>query len=175
MVKRVSDLFAIRTAHKHELSQLPDIERAAGQLFRTIGMGDIADHEPTLLGDLEKACAEGLLWVGAFGDRLAGFALANLVDGNLHLDEIAVDPDFSRRGLGTALVETVCDDGGARSCPWVTLRTFVDVPWNAPFYLRLGFSEIPNADLTPSLNALVSGEADRGLYPNRRVFMRRWP
>jgi hypothetical protein len=55
-----------------------------------------------------------------------------------------------RRGLGGALVSTVCTWARAQGCPTVTLTTFRDVPWNGPFYQELGFSE---------LNRLTTGSA----------------
>jgi hypothetical protein len=40
--------------------------------------------------------------------------------------------------------------------PAVTLRTFRDVPWNGPFYLRRGFAVVDSAALSP-------GHVARGL------------
>ena len=44
-----------------------------------------------------------------------------------------------------------------------TLTTFRTVPWNLPFYARMGFAEIPRETPRPELAAVVSEEADRGL------------
>lgn len=54
----------------------------------------------------------------------------------------------------------------------MTLTTFRDVPWNAPFYARAGFRELAAAELSPELAELVREEAARGLDPERRVVMR---
>ena len=53
----------------------------------------------------------------------------------------------------------------------VTLTTFRGVPWNMPFYARLGFEELPRAEWPPPLRAIVADEAARGLDPERRVVM----
>ncbi len=45
------------------------------------------------------------------------------------------------------------------------------MPWNAPYYRRLGFRELPRDDWTPGLVARVAHEADHGLDPARRVVM----
>jgi len=55
----------------------------------------------------------------------------------------------------------------------VTLTTFRDVPWNMPFYERLGFEVVPTPALSPALRAVVDDETRRGLDPIRRVVMRR--
>ena len=57
--------------------------------------------------------------------------------------------------------------------PAVTLTTFRDIPWNAPFYARAGFRVLASAELGPGLAALVRDEAARGLDPSERVVMRR--
>ena len=55
----------------------------------------------------------------------------------------------------------------------MTLTTFRDVPWNAPYYERLGFRVIAPADQGPELAALVAEEAERIPGDAPRVAMRR--
>jgi hypothetical protein len=45
------------------------------------------------------------------------------------------------------------------------------VPWNFPFYLRMGFVEIPPDRLRPELRAVVAEEARRGLTRETRAVM----
>ena len=42
-----------------------------------------------------------------------GFALCGAVDGHAHLFEMDVVPEFGRRGIGSALLEAVCDEAVA--------------------------------------------------------------
>lgn len=72
-----------------------------------------------------------------------GYAAATPLDGFLHLAELSVDPDHGRIGIGAALVEAVAALADRRGLPGVTLTTFRDIPFNAPFYARLGFVELP--------------------------------
>ena len=81
-------------------------------------------------------------------------------------------PRHGRRGVGTALVEAVCDWGRRRGFEELTLTTFRALPWNVPFYARLGFEEVAGDDLTPELEAVIRDETARGLDPRRRVVMR---
>ena len=49
-------------------------------------------------------------------------------------------------------------DANNRGLSAVTLTTFCDIPWNAPYYERLGFSELPEPEWGPQLRALVALE-----------------
>jgi N-acetylglutamate synthase-like GNAT family acetyltransferase len=53
----------------------------------------------------------------------------------------------------------------------LTLTTFRDVPWNAPFYARLGFEIV--TELTPELRQKREEEAAHGLAYDSRCAMRR--
>jgi predicted N-acetyltransferase YhbS len=112
------------------------------------------------------------LWVALAGDAPVGFALVEMLADDLpHLDEVDVEPSHGRRGLGTALVRAVCEWATASGFSMLTLTTFRAVPWNLPFYARLGFVEIPRDLLRPELAAVVSDEAARGLSPETRAVM----
>jgi hypothetical protein len=56
---------------------------------------------------------------------------------------------------------------------WVTLTTFRDVPWNAPYYQRLGFEVIQPTEWGPQLTDLVRVEQSRIPGHHPRVAMRR--
>jgi hypothetical protein len=55
----------------------------------------------------------------------------------------------------------------------VTLTTFADVPWNAPYYRRLGFADVPPGAQGPGLRRLRAHEAEVGLDRWPRVAMAR--
>jgi hypothetical protein len=55
----------------------------------------------------------------------------------------------------------------------LTLTTFAEVPWNAPYYLRCGFRRLGVRELTPGLRAIREREAAHGLDRWPRVCMRR--
>ncbi len=76
-------------------------------------------------------------------------------------------PVHERKGLGSALLEAVCELGD------VTLTTFRDVPWNAPWYARRGFEVLDPAEWGPELEALVAHERELGIEVAPRVVMRR--
>ena len=80
-------------------------------------------------------------------------------------------PAYGRRGVGRALVDEVLAWSAAQGLPSVTLITFRDVPWNGPYYEKLGFEAVTM--LTPGLQAAVNQGATWGLDPSLRVVMRR--
>jgi GNAT superfamily N-acetyltransferase len=163
--------YQIARARPGDLSLLPAIERAAAQLLRGHAPEYVL-NEVTECDTLANAARDGLLWVALAGDAPVGFALVEMLADDLpHLDEVDVEPSHGRRGLGTALVRAVCEWATASGFSMLTLTTFRAVPWNLPFYARLGFVEIPRDLLRPELAAVVSNEAARGLAPETRAVM----
>ncbi|MEU0898678.1 GNAT family N-acetyltransferase [Streptomyces massasporeus] len=166
----------IRLATRAELPALQDVERAAGAPFRELGMPEIADDEPPVLDVLERYRRAGRCWVavdeGDEEDLPAAYLLAEPVDGALHIEQVSVHPCAARRGLGRALLTHAADRAREEGLTALTLTTFTDVPWNAPYYARLGFRPLPEADLTPGLRAIRATEAEHGLDRWPRVCMR---
>jgi GNAT superfamily N-acetyltransferase len=167
-------LYRVRPAVLSELGLLEEVERAASRLFIAYGLEESFWGSVTPVEVLEQACRRGMLWIAAdAGDRPVGFALVKRQDGAAHLDELAVHPEHGRRGLGRALVEAVCDWAREQGLPAVTLSTLRDVPFNGPFYERLGFAELPEAEAGPELLDVRRREAEAGFPMQRRVLMRR--
>ena len=163
--------YQVTRARPQDLSRLPAIEIAAAQLLRGHAPESVLS-EATGEDTFARAARHGRLWVALAGDVPVGFALVEMLADDLpHLDEVDVAPSHARRGLGTALVRAVCEWATASGFSMLTLTTFRDVPWNLPFYTRLGFVEIPRGLLRPELAALVSDEAARGLAPEKRAVM----
>jgi len=96
----------IRAVEVEDLPALQDIERAAGRWFRDIGMPEIADDEPLTLDELAVYQRAGRAWaaVGETGHP-AAYLIADLVDGNVHIEQVSVHPGSARRGLGRSLLE----------------------------------------------------------------------
>ncbi len=161
----------IRAARPADYAKLQEIERRAGELFREVGMPEIADAEPYGIDHLASGAA---LYVASDeDDEPVGYALVELVDGHAHLEQLSVVPESGRQGVGSALIDAVTEWSAARGDAEVTLTTFRDVPFNAPYYARRGFVEIAEADWTDGLRAVVAAEAAAGLDTTRRVVMTR--
>lgn len=168
----MTPLYEIRRARADELPRLPEIEQASGALFFGHGVSAEALNYITPLAEFVAGREAGLLWVAVdASDAPIGFALLEMIDGCPHLEEIDVLPEHARQGMGRALIEEVCRWARARGHTSLTLTTFRDVPWNAPYYQRLGFQELPAAEWSVGLQARVAEEAAHGLDPARRVVM----
>jgi ribosomal protein S18 acetylase RimI-like enzyme len=115
---------------------------------------------------------QDLVWVAVDADRLVGFAVCEVFDDALHLWELAVRHEAQGRGAGRALVATAIAEARARRLPGVTLTTFRDIPWNAPFYARSGFRELAAEELNPRLTEVRAREAEHGLDISQRCAMR---
>lgn len=167
--------YTIRPALPSDLPRLPPIEQAAATLFHDTAYGFLTAGDPVPFETLVENQHTGRVWVAVWTetDVPVGFAVATLMHDHPHLQEMDVLPDHSRNGLGTRLVDAVCDWAIANNYPWLTLTTFRDIPWNAPFYQRLGFEIVPSADWTPGLRAVMQAEAATGLPVADRVVMRK--
>jgi GNAT superfamily N-acetyltransferase len=143
----------IRVADPEEYPLLRQIEEEADQLFESVGIGPFVNQQE------ENHLARAAL-VLVSGQPPVGFACVEIVDGLAHLWQVSVRPAAGHQGRGRALVEAVCDWAASNGYPGVTLTTFRDVPWNGPFYARMGFQVIDNPK--PGLAALRQHERDIG-------------
>jgi GNAT superfamily N-acetyltransferase len=159
----------IRPVVPDDLPVLRDIERAAGRVFADWGMPEIAADEPLSIAELDTYRRGGHAWVAATEAAPVAYLVATPVDGNLHIEQVSVHPDHAHRGVGRRLIDTANSAGR----PALTLTTFRDLPWNAPYYARLGFHVVGLDAHPPGLREIRRREADHGLDRWPRVTMRR--
>ncbi len=163
----------IGLARADELPRLGEIELANNRLFAEIDLPGPLRSVTTPAGDLAAGLRDGRLWVAHAGASVVGFALAEPLESCVYLDELDVLREHQRRGIGAALVETVCAWARGRGQRSVALLTSRYVAWNMPWYERIGFREIPAASLAPDLAKILAGDAARGFPKERRVMMER--
>jgi GNAT superfamily N-acetyltransferase len=164
--------YAARRARSDDLATLPEVERAASQLFRSTDYPEIAAERPTTVEELALWLERGALFVAVDErDTPVGFAIAFALDGDAYLHELDVHPRHGRRGVGRMLVEFVRSWAARCGHARLTLSTFADVAWNAPYYRRLGFRELRAEELGPDLREVRRRETAAGLKADRRVFM----
>ena len=164
----------IRLATRNDIAAIQAIERQAGALFRGTDLAAVADDDPTDAETLAARIASSDLLVACFGDGPPiGFVMFHEVEVAAYVEEIAVVPDHAGQRIGAALLDEVGAMARARNWSALTLSTFRDVPWNAPYYRRLGFAAMPDETLSPGLLAIRAEHIARGLDETRRVFMRR--
>ncbi len=164
--------YTIRPARPEELPTLIDIETESDEGFREVGFGFVTEFEPISVLVLESQHSQHLVWVVVDSrDLPVGFALVKIVDDGFHLLQMAVVPAHGRRGLGKRLAQAVIAAAGERGYHKVTLTTFENIPWNEPFYAKLGFRRMQANELGVELTAIVAGERSMGVAARPRVSM----
>jgi GNAT superfamily N-acetyltransferase len=166
----------IRPARPSDGDDIREIERLAGERFRTVGMDSIADDALPSLDVLAAYAADGRSWVAVDGqgdDVPVGYVVADVVDGCAHVEQVSVHPDHQGQGVGRALLDRVQSWAASSGLDGVSLTTFAAVPWNGPLYEHLGFRILAEDEIGPDLRALVAKEAAHGLDRETRVCMRR--
>lgn len=153
----------IRTAAPEDLAGLPVLEAEADRLLEAeLGHRALPAPGPQTAG--------APLFILVAGSPPVGFARVDEVGGRAHLEQLSVHPDSARRGIGRALVQAAIVQARSLGYDTMTLCTFADVPFNAPFYASCGFEEL--AGPGPALAALRTHEAQLGLDAlGRRVVM----
>lgn len=146
----------VRPARAEELALLPGVESAADERFDAIGLGPLPP--PTEPADLVDA---GCVLVA--GTPPVGFARLETIDGHAHLEQLSVHPAHGRKGVGGSLIRAAGEWAVDQGHMIITLCTFADIPWNAPFYAQHGFVAVPDAELTPELRLLRRREQELGL------------
>lgn len=168
---RVGLNITVRPTRPGDVTALPAIERAAGERFRDypelawLAEGDVISAEQHL-----DYAERGLSWLALANDQPVGFILAELHVSSLFIVELSVHLDWQGKGIGRRLIACVADQARKRGLASLTLTTFRDVPWNAPFYARLGFEMITT--LTPELREKREEETAHGLAYGSRCAMR---
>jgi GNAT superfamily N-acetyltransferase len=162
----------IRPARSDELPLLIEIERAAGAMFRDLGMDAVAEDDPGSVEELAAFQREGRAFVYPNGHGCpAAYLLLSVIDGYGHVEQVSVHPSHSRRGIGKQLIEAADEWASGHALAGLALTTYAHVPWNAPYYRRLGFLALPEPDVPPGLRAVREHEAARGLDAWPRVVM----
>ena len=169
---------AIRPASVTEIDTLCEIDNDASTLFERAGL------YLDLPGDHEFPVNERARWVRsliagrallAMGDDGApmGFAAADLVDDQFHLDQLSVRTTFMRQGIGTALLNAVVAAARDAASPALWITTYRHLSWNRPFYEREGFVVVPENECGAEIVEVLRYERRWLPFPEERVVMRK--
>ena len=118
--------------------------------------------------ELAEHIAAESVWIAADEQVLGAFLIAGVMDGEFYIDEISVAASHQRRGVGRTLIETALADAKRRRYRAAKLTTDRSLPWNAPYYARIGF-RILEAATPPQLAARLASQPN----PERRCAMQR--
>lgn len=155
----------IRPTLERDIQWLPDVERSAAQAFAAwpalawLAQGDVMSRETH-----QAFVDAGGSWVAEdLEGHILGFACARLEDQALHLHEVSVRREAQGQGVGRMLLQQVVDAARQMGTRELTLTTFAEVPWNAPFYARFGFEVVDEESLNARLRGILARELAHGL------------
>lgn len=163
----------IRPGQEADIPVLQALERDAAQAFASVGYDFCVNGPVRTVQEHQRGIAHGAILVAELDERPAGFVLLWPVDGRAHITEVSVASSFQRRGIGKALIaaaEVWAKEAGFSE---VTLTTFRDVIWNAPYYSSLGYEAFtPHSDQI-ELQAVQAEEAASGYHAAPRIAMKK--
>ncbi|MBL4789089.1 MAG: GNAT family N-acetyltransferase [Kordiimonadaceae bacterium] len=167
------NLISIRNGAANEIEFLRDLQLRSGVIFEAIGMQKIAESPPTERLVFTEAIQHNWLHVACLSGEVAGFTIGQQYGETIHLEQMSVAPEHARRGIGGQLLRAFITEAMESGFENVTLSTFMNVPWNAPFYAKAGFEPVSETEMSPFLRRLQKAEHEVGLDMTARVCMQR--
>lgn len=156
------------------IDDLVALDFRAAQRFAEHGFPYLA-AEPMDRKHWSQRYLKGDIWVVADDSGPVGYAVGRNLGDLYWLQEVSVDPQHGQKGIGTALVEKTIGQAHWAFHSAIGLSTFRDIPFNAPFYSKLGFVEVPkgnrNAPDNTSAQKEFWNELDDETHPSSRVLM----
>lgn len=161
----------IRSAAPSDFDRLPIVEVAAAQAFKAAGLPEIAHMPPAPPEYYHQLPTSAFVLVAETRKQVIGFCLVTELCGQAHLKEISVASEFAGKGVGKQLLQQALTAAQIRDFTMMTLTTFKDVPFNAPFYKSLGFVEFQPDTSWAHLKTLLENEKKSMLGHYGRVAM----
>jgi GNAT superfamily N-acetyltransferase len=172
MTHNLKSGYTIRSPRIEELTLLAPIEQSAAIRFQDTPYAFLVDANPLSLDFIEQRFQAGQVWVAVDQeDTVIGYAVTREVDRTLYLQEIDVEPSHGQQGIGSALIDRIRAWAKPSGYSVMSLFTFRDIPWNAPFYSKLGFRILDESELTEGFQQIRRQEHESGLPIAQRVIM----
>lgn len=164
--------FSIQLAHPDDAASFYEVEEDAGALLAEHpSLADIPLPPSRSASDYKVMIEARQCLVATSKDQVIGIAAARRYGQELHLHELSVIRGFQRQGIGATLLNALKIDARNSGIRAITLHTFREIPWNAPFYEREGFVIIDNLDAYPRLAKGQQAAVDVGLPREMRCAM----
>lgn len=162
----------IRRARLDDLSALPAVESSAATAYRAIpDRAWLADGEAISHAEHIALRERGITLIAEGDGGICGFICSEPLGESLFIREVSVRHQDQGKGIGHGLLRALIDQARAAGWTRITLTTFRDLAWNAPFYARLGFRELQADALAPELRLHLQREIEHGLPAEHRCAM----
>lgn len=164
----------IRQAIASDAQFLPALERSAAQAFLDVPALSWIAHEPVKSADWHLGLIDtGVEWVALKSEtEPIGFLAGEIIANDLHIWEVSVAREAQGGGIGRRLLEHARSWASSHDHSAITLTTFRNVAWNAPFYKSIGFEILPALQTPPHILSILDHETEAGLPMDNRCAMR---
>ena len=163
----------IRAPRLDEINKLVRIEKEADRRYLETRFRAFADTAGIPTDVARRYIAEDRLLVAVVDEEpIAFIGWHTSADPTvLGVSQVSVLTEFGRRGIGTRLLNTVLGRARAEGYRSVVLATQIEVPWNEPWYRRLGFRSVDPTDWTDWMRESVAEQQSSGIDWEHRVWM----
>lgn len=171
----------IRYAEPHEIDRIRQLHVDSRNAFEGTQYASVLGKEPLSVELLREMVEAGRLLVAGIGlpgqpkNDLAGFAAITWLDGTPHLEQLSVGAHRQGAQIGANLLVAVGDWTRSRGHTRVTLVTYTDIRFNAPWYRKFGYRGVSperiTRDLGPEHGKLLVDEQARDIDVSKRVVM----
>ena len=154
-----------RAADAADAEALSSIEDNAATVFRQLG-GSFAKIDFSALTPefyVDAIAQNQIIWLVELRGEPVGFLRAKPVDDILYCAEMSVLKHHHGKGLGEKLLNHFMNYAKSDGFSGVAGITYKNVPWNGPYYQRLGFDYLEDAQIGAELRAIKSSEIENAL------------
>ena len=128
----------IRQAEPGDTDAVQFCAQAAYQMY----VERIGKQPAPMMADFAGQISDGIVWVLTVQNAVAGFVVYYSRGDHIHLENVAVDPEYRGKGLGGRLIKYVEDQALCNGAQAVELYTNAKMTENLKLYPRLGYAEI---------------------------------
>ena len=146
--------YSLREATEDDKDLLATIELDAVALFKTVPELAYLGESHASPEQLSIWLSAGRIYIAEDNGKAVGFVAAVTMDDTLYIAEISTIQEYQGKGVGLTLISTVFDwarelAAATGSKPRVSLTTYREITWNAPYYRKRGFREVEARTLGP--------------------------
>lgn len=146
----------LRPYDEAEIEDLRQLERAAHRRYLSLKEYEKFADTPAINPERFRT---GTTRVAEFDGRRAGYIIVQPLDDMLYIASLMVDDGMSGKGIGQRLLEWAEDYASATGVLGTCLATFRVPRWNAPWYRKLGYTEMPMGRIGLNLQAILDRHA----------------
>jgi ribosomal protein S18 acetylase RimI-like enzyme len=127
----------IRQAMKADLAEIKSCAIAAYTMY----VERIGKNPAPMVANFSEAVENKNLYVMDSAGQVCGFVVFYPQGDHVHLENVAVNPDFQQRGIGSRLIEFAEQQAGVEGYSRIELYTNAMMTENLQIYPRLGYEE----------------------------------